>query len=57
LTAPCFGQAANFAWLKPPIAEARFYLAAGLAITITTLAVNLVGEKVRDVLDPDLADN
>jgi peptide/nickel transport system permease protein len=31
-------------------------ISAGLAITITTLAINLIGDKVRDLLDPDLAD-
>jgi peptide/nickel transport system permease protein len=28
-------------------------VAAGLAITITVLALNMIGDAVRDVLDPD----
>lgn len=31
-------------------------ISVGLAITITTLAVSLIGDKVRDLLDPDLRD-
>lgn len=31
-------------------------ISAGLAITITTLAVNLIGDGIRDVLDPETRD-
>ena len=29
-------------------------ISAGLAITVTTLAINLIGDRIRDILDPDL---
>jgi len=29
------------------------HLAGGLAITITVLAMNMIGDAVRDVLDPE----
>jgi peptide/nickel transport system permease protein len=32
-------------------------ISAGLAITIVTLAINLIGDTVRDVLDPDMRDD